>query len=790
MEETGFIVNKDFKPHLLKLVFMRFWYVLPIFLFLFGLGAYLYLRYTQPVYLSNAVIQLSGKDQSSEILGIKSPTVKKDVSKIMELLQSPLMFERTAAALNVPVSYYSKGKILTEEKHRAAHYEVAVIAVKDSSTLDSPVFVEVENDVFYLVWNLKNPHQKRIRIPNSGNVETPQITLSFVVHHKSLFAEELKENKVYFVINSTNKLAKRLRAGFTTELYNPNAKSIQLIYIDKNPVFCQDVLKQHINEFFKYEKEREIESHQNILSFIRHQLDSVNLVLNSSRDSIMAFHRATKRADLTDDLGFVSKKNADLNDRIFNLEMDLVYLKSIEKKLRSDITNLDLYRILGDLVGKSYQSSLQQQIEDLNVMVDKREGLSRSVTKENYVFRRNEELIQEKKESILVTIETIKERTDLNLYLLRQKTYELRENMLNIPEDNIALNQLQETRSLDQKYYSLLMDKKSSFTISMAGYVSQNLIIQDPTLNNAPLSPNKNLIYMIGLVLGFFFALAFILIKYVSHDQVNGESDIKSIIPNVSFIGSIPKINAESIYSQLVVHEKPKSSISEAFRGIRSNLNFINPDAKVFAISSSISGEGKTFVGLNFAGIKAMTGKKTVLIDLDLRKPKVHLGLNCANDKGMSTLLSHQHPLEDCIQKSPVTNMDFISAGPIPPNPSELILSERMTTVLEDLKDLYDVIVIDNPPIGIVTDGMSLFAKADCSIYVFKVGYSKHTFAYRVKELHESNKIKGLTVLLNGVERKKSGYGYGYGYGYGGYYEDEPQEKWFHKLQFWKKTAK
>lgn len=788
MEQTGFIVNKSFNPPLLKLVFKRFWFALPLFLLIFGLGAYLYLRYTQPIYLSSAIIQHSSKDQSSEILGIKSPAVKNDISKIMELLQSQLLFERTAAALEIPISYYSKGKILTEEKHQAALYEVAILNTKDSSVLDLPIFVELEKDGFYLVWSLKNLEEKRIKIPETGIIKTPQVSLSFIIKHHGLLVDELKENRIYFILNSTNKLAKRLRAGFSTELHNSSAKSIQLIYKDKNPAFCQAVLKEHIKAFFKYEKEREIESHQNILNFIRQQLDSVNVVLSSSRDSIMAFHRATKRADLTDDLGFVNKKNADLNDLIFTLEMDMVYLKSIEKKLRSDITNLDLYRILGDLVGKSYQSSLQQHIEDLNILVDNREGLSRSVTKENYVFRRNEELIIEKKQSILTTIENIQERTDLNLYLLRQKTYELRENMLNIPEENIALNQIEETRALDQKYYSLLMDKKSSFTISMAGYVSPNLIIQTPTLNDKPLSPNKNLVYSIGLFLGFFFGLTFVLIKYVSHDQVNGESDIRAIIPNVSFIGNIPQIKAKHIYSQLVVHEKPKSSISEAFRGIRSNLNFINPDAKVFAISSSISGEGKTFVGLNFAGIKAMTGKKTLLIDLDLRKPKVHLGLNCSNDKGMSTLLSQQHTLEDCIQQSPIPNMEFISAGPIPPNPSELILSEMMAAILEDLKARYDVIVIDNPPIGVVTDGMSVFSKADCSIYVFKVGYSKHTFAYRVKELYESNKIKGLTILLNGVERNNTGYGYGYGYG--GYYEDEPQDKWFHKLFFWKKSVR
>ena len=783
MEESSFIVNKDFKPQVLNLVFKRFWFAIPLCLFFFGLGAFLYLRYTQPVYLSSAVVQLSGKDQSSEILGVHAPTDKKEIGKIMELLKSPLLFERTAKALKMPVSYFSKGKILSDEKHRSSAYEVLVGRVLDSSILDQPIFVEFHQDAFYLRMN--GEKNKRIKIPTNGNLETSKISLSFVVLNYNSFLTELKENKVYFTINSINKLAQRLLSGFSTEVHNSEAKSIQLAYVDKNPVFCKEVLSQHIREFFIYEKQREIESNQNVLSFIDEQLDSVKAVLKESQENVLAFHRSTKRADLTDDLSFVNSKNADLNDQIFSLEMDKSFLNAIELKLLSDLKNINFFQLLGDLVGKSYQSSLQKHIEDLNALLDNRETLSQSVTKENNVFKRNEELILEKKQSILTAIKTIKERTDLNIYLLRQKTFVLRESMLNIPEKNIELEQLDETQASNKAYHSLLMDKKSSFTISLAGYVSKNLILQQPTLNTSPLSPNKNIIYAIGLVLGFFFGLAYILLKYVSHDQVNSESDIRSIIPNVSFIGSIPKIDSDSVYSQLVVHEKPKSSISEAFRGIRSNLNFINPDAKVFAVSSSISGEGKTFVGLNFAGIKAMTGKKTVLIDLDLRKPKVHLGLNCANDKGMSTLLSSQHKLEECIQQSPIENMDFISAGPIPPNPSELILSNKMTAILEELKTLYDIIVIDNPPIGIVTDGMSLFSKADCSIYVFKVGYSKHTFAYRVKELHESNNINGLTVLLNGVERKKSGYGYGYGYG--GYYEDEPQAKWYHKLMFWRK---
>ena len=197
--------------------------------------------------------------------------------------------------------------------------------------------------------------------------------------------------------------------------------------------------------------------------------------------------------------------------------------------------------------------------------------------------------------------------------------------------------------------------------------------------------------------------------------------------------------------------------LAESMRKIRTNLSYIHPDYKTIAISSSISGEGKTFVALNLAGIIAMSGKKTILLDLDLRKPKVHLGLNTNNNYGMSGLIINKFTLEQCVQHSTIENLDFITAGPIPPNPSELLLSDRFK------------------------DGIKNLTEADIPIYVFKSHYSKRNFAFRVKELFEMQQLNQLNVILNGVQTSKrsSAYGYGYGYNYGyGYYEgDEEIEK-------------
>jgi capsular exopolysaccharide synthesis family protein len=239
-------------------------------------------------------------------------------------------------------------------------------------------------------------------------------------------------------------------------------------------------------------------------------------------------------------------------------------------------------------------------------------------------------------------------------------------------------------------------------------------------------------------------------------------------------------------HSQIIVNRASKSRISEAVRNIKSNMNFINKDAKTVAVSSSISGEGKTFVILNLAATYATSGKRCVVIDLDLRKPKIHHGFNCENQLGMSQVLSGLISLNNVIQHANIENLDFITAGPIPPNPSDLIQGTQLNDVITALKASYDFIFIDNPPVGIVSDGLNVLSQADIPIYVFKANYSKRRFADQLMNLFEIQKIEKINVILNAVPEKRAlygyGYGYGYGYNYGGYYSDDEQTSWWRRI--------
>jgi capsular exopolysaccharide synthesis family protein len=226
--------------------------------------------------------------------------------------------------------------------------------------------------------------------------------------------------------------------------------------------------------------------------------------------------------------------------------------------------------------------------------------------------------------------------------------------------------------------------------------------------------------------------------------------------------------------------------MAESFRSVRTNLQFLNAERSKtsIAVTSTISGEGKTFVSLNLAGIIAFGEKKVIVCDLDMRKPKIHKGFNAPNDKGMSTLLIGKHSMDECIQKSTLANLDFITAGPVPPNPSELIISKRMDAIMEQLLEHYDYVIFDTPPVGLVTDGVSLLKKVDIPVYVFRAEYSQKPFIQVADKLINENLIN-LNVVLNGVDldrnrytyRYSYGYGYGYGYGSAGYYDETSTRK-------------
>ena len=336
-----------------------------------------------------------------------------------------------------------------------------------------------------------------------------------------------------------------------------------------------------------------------------------------------------------------------------------------------------------------------------------------------------------------------------------------------------------------------MIDKKAEYQISKAGYVSEIVTLDISSVPKDPVSPRKRLIYFGSFLVALVISLGLILLRYLFFNSITNINDIVKYTDAV-VLGIIPKYKKDIPVSQLIVDKKPKSLIAESLRSVRTNLQFISnePGPKVIAITSTISGEGKTFVAINLSGVIAFSEKKVIVMDFDLRKPKIHVGFGSENKKGVSTILMGINQIDECIQHSTIENLDFITAGPVPPNPSELMLNQRMPEMINYLKARYDFVVVDNPPIGIVTDGMRCMLLADYPLYIFKANHSKRVFVENVNRLIKENGLTKLAIILNAVESQYSGYynsrhsaygsGYGYGYGYAyaygygyGYYDED-----------------
>jgi capsular exopolysaccharide synthesis family protein len=313
-------------------------------------------------------------------------------------------------------------------------------------------------------------------------------------------------------------------------------------------------------------------------------------------------------------------------------------------------------------------------------------------------------------------------------------------------------------------------------------------VILSPGLENkVPVYPNTRLLYIGSIAVGLFLCIAFIFLRYFLHDTIATQKELEKSV-EASVIGGIPEYKKDKMeFSRLVVDISPKSAISEAFRSIRTNMEFISPNKgkRTITVTSTVGGEGKTFVSTNIAGIIALSNQKVIILDFDMRKPKVHLAFAKENIKGISTILIGKHTLLECIHKTSLSNLDFISAGPIPPNPSELILRPEFDKLIEELHQMYDTVVIDTPPVGLVTDGILLMKKADIQLYVVRANYSKKGVKRNINKVYRSGGFTRLSVVVNAMQAANTygygGYGYGYGYCYG-YYEGEKKTSFFKKL--------
>ena len=528
----------------------------------------------------------------------------------------------------------------------------------------------------------------------------------------------------------------------------------------------------------------------NTIRFIDSTLVAMEGQLKNTEDELKNFSKDKNIFEVELGGAKISDKISDLDLQKDLLSRKLAYYNTLKTYL---VNSVDYAKLPAPSVAG---------IEDPNIIanVSKLTSLSAERSEMKYVLKNDKKFkdfdiqMDALKSVLLENISSAKGSIQYDLDMINKKIGFAESSIRKLPEQQQELVKINRKYDLNKNVYNSFLEKRSEANIVRAANLSDIQFI-DPAKDTGGglLGPKTNINYILALFLGLLIPLIMVFSMTILDSTIKNTEDIIKMtkIPILGVVGK--KIHK----SNLAVFEKPKSALAESFRAVRSSLQFLykqqQAGTKTLMLTSSVSGEGKTFCSMNIATVFALSEKKTVIVGLDLRKPKIFDDFNIENTTGVVNYLIGQKTLDEITHHTHIPYLDVIPSGPIPPNPSELIMGESMKKMIEELKLKYNYIILDTPPVGLVSDALELTAFCDATLYVVRQNVTRKEMLSLVNNKHKRGELHNISIVFNGFEHKAkygNAYGYGYGYGYGnyanGYHETEkvanPILKFFRKL--------
>lgn len=744
----------------LRVILRHNWYWLALLFVVINAMAYLVVRYSKNVYSSESVLKLDVKENASEF-GITTTIEDKSINLMageIDIIRSELFLSQVLDSLNIDLNFFSVGRFLNDELFGAAPFHIEY-TIKNPAAYNIPIYIE-EDDAN----NFKlraGEHGKEIGGRYGEHITLDALDLTVRKNQNFQTGDELG---YYFVINSRDVLLAYLLENLQAEPLNYRSNTILVSFKDHNAFKAHAVVNKIDTLYLRYSNEQKNLANSQKIEWLANELHQIEKKMEDYENYFENFTLQNKTNDLNDDL---RKTIASIN-RVDSQRYDVSRRIAETSRLLDDIQTHKGDFFVSLLQRRLLPDGLQKNLEDLQRLSLETEKLKMSYNETTLAFR------EKQKDIDVLQIKAVSQLTELKADLLqRAQDLSKRKNQLenefaNMPDKSTQFSKNQRFYKLYEEFYLSLMQSKSGFEIAQAGSTPDFKILYPATLSTAPITPKKSMIFGMGMITSLMSLLLVIGLLYVVNNKITnvGELERNNTTP---LLGVVPASSYAAGTAGLHVVEYPRSMVSEAIRTLRTNLDFftVNADKKVIAISSTISGEGKSFIAMNLGGVIALSRKKVVLLDLDMRKAKNNLTHPEDNIKGMSTILIRKNTWQECIIKTQLETFDFIPSGPHPPNPSELLLNGEFAATLEELKKHYDFIILDTPPVGLVTDGVMAMRKADISVYVFRANYSKKEFLQNFRRLMNMNKFSNVTMVLNALPALP-----GNSRGYYGYYEE------------------
>ncbi len=760
----------DIKKFIFKLIGFLPWIILSVLLSY--TIARLYLRYTPQIYkIAGYMLIKDEQENSSEnriLEGLGVSPDSKEVQNQIDILESYDLASGIVDSLNLQVQIISQGRITSLSLYGNR----------------MPVFIHrVANDTL----RFKPSSYKLLLFDKKFSINDGSKSIfhnyndTFTLAGKRVYIEKnylVKSDADGYILNirDAHDIAMSIKTRVNVQKMHDMGGILEVAISDEVPDRAKDIVNTLIKAYNTAGLTDKNVVGYKTLRFLDDRIDTISKELDDIEIETQLYKKNNKIEDISaaGSMYLTQSMNYD------NLEKDqigqLKLLESIGSYVQNSKSFTDIIPsekgltepTLGRLIDEYNQAVLDYQ-NQLQISTDRDPVISRSKTN-----------LTELKGNIIKNIESVKDGYNTKLQQI-ENTKGSADNMLaSVPEKERELVKLKRQSGVKEQIYLYLLQKKEETQLSLASNINNTRVV-DEAINKGVISPQASQIITFSYILGIIFPVVIMLLL----DFFNNKIADKKEVEQGTKVPIVGELSLDKKISSAIISVKSRSVLAEQLRLVRTNLQYMGggDPIKTILVTSFMSGEGKSFITINLAGSLASSGNKVLLLELDLRKPKFTKYLNIKPQYGLTDFVVNNKTLKEIITKVPgVENIDIITSGPIPPNPSELLMNKKIKELLEELKTKYDYIVIDSSPVGLVADAFSLDKLADVSLFILRHVYSYKTSIQYIDRLFIEKKFKNLGIIVNGITNVNGlgynyGYGYGYSYGYGyhygnGYYGD------------------
>ncbi len=772
----------DLKSWLFK--FRSKWYLFLAFAIVSLAAGYVYVKASPRIYAFSATLLLGDQQTGSkkaqellEVLQVQSKGIK--VEDEIGLLQSDEMVKQALQKLDYTVAYYKVtnhwlnniADIEVEEQYESAPYTVK-LDTGSYQLVDLPLVVRILNDKQYEL-SAEGEHIAKYNLRNQSVVESlPEVSFTKVLEfgepyrdkYMGFTLERIEDmemapgKKYYFVVNSLESLVNQYKSTLQASPIERESRMLRVTTKGSIPDKQINFLNTLLQEYVKNDLEEKNRNGRKTLEFIDGQLATLSDSLNQSKQALSTFRSSKRISDVGMQSNISFEKLSMLESEKARLRTDKSYFETILDQVQNG--NGIAQSVSPSVAGiqNPILSTLFLQLSELN---KEKAGIQVNATENNPKLVKLESEILSTRKAIEANLKNLIRSADISIADVNSRIGQTESSIAQMPENERRLTDLQSQSEFIDKKYDFLLEKRAEAAISLATNTTDKKVVDHASMaGNAPVNVKPKMIYLLALMIGLAIPAGLIVLLSNVDNTIQGKEDLSNIT-NIPFLGVVAHGTKSD---KLAVKNNPKSAIAESFRSLRINLQYLmgNNSFKVIGVTSSISGEGKTFCSVNLSSELAMAGKRVVLIESDMRKPTFGKYFNVSDALGLSSYLSEPHLLlEDVIQPSEVENLDVISCGPIPVSAIQLLEQPRMQAMIEQLKHRYDYIVIDTPPIGFVSEYFIMMQHMDVNLYVVKHKYTEKNLLNQVNELYADKRVKNIYMVINDLNYNKT-YEYGY----------------------------